>query len=69
MSPNNWVLLCRINEKYKADLLTQALREKQIPFRVINKVDSAFNFMGGYEIYTQQSKLIIALRTKEKLDL
>ncbi len=69
MTPNNWVLLSSFHQKYKSDMLINALKEKNIPYRIIDKFDSAFNFIGRVEVYVERPNLIKALYIKENLNL
>jgi hypothetical protein len=69
METNNWILLCSFQQKYKAALVEAALEEKEIEFKIIDKVDSMFNFLGELEIYVQQTDYMTAKYIKENLEL
>lgn len=69
METNNWVLLCAFQRKYKATIITSALVEKEIEFKMMDKTDSAFNFLGELEIYVKQADFVTAQHIKENLDL
>jgi hypothetical protein len=49
--------------------LRHALEEKGIEFKIIDKVDSMFNFLGELEIYVQQTDYMTAKYIKENLEL
>lgn len=69
MASNKWVLLSAFQKQYKSAILATSLESKQIAYKMVDKVDSAFNFVGEVEIYVKQSDYVTALRVKEKLEL
>lgn len=69
MATNNWILLCAFHQKYKATIVAAALEENEIEFKMIDKVDSMFNFIGELEVYVDQSDFIRAKHIKENLEL
>lgn len=69
MTTNKWILLCAFQQKYKATIIAEALDEKEIEFQMNDKTDSAFNFLGGVEVYVKQEDFIKAQFIKENLDL
>lgn len=69
MSSNKWVLLSAYQQEYKSAILAASLEAKEIAYKMIDKVDSAFNFVGQVEIYVRQSDYITALHVKENLEL
>ena len=69
MTTNKWVLLCVFQQKYKAAILAATVEEKEIEYQMIDKTDSAFNFLGALEIYVKQTDFITAQFIKENLDL
>ena len=69
MTTNKWILLCAFHQKYKATIIAEALDEKEIMYQINDKTDSAFNFLGGVEVYVKQEDFIKAQFIKENLDL
>ena len=69
METNNWILLCSFQQKYKATIVAATLNEKGIEYKLIDKVDSMFNFLGDLEIYVKQSDYMTAGFIKENLEL
>ncbi|MCO5234100.1 MAG: hypothetical protein LC105_13310 [Chitinophagales bacterium] len=66
---NNWVLLSAYSQKYKALMLVSALEEKGIECKIIDKIDSAFNFLGKVEVYVRQENVVRALYEKGNIEL
>lgn len=66
---NKWVLLSAYTFEYKASILIANLENEGIDYKIDNKVNNAFNFMGRVEVYVRQSEFVKALNIKEKLDL
>ncbi|MCO5248329.1 MAG: DUF2007 domain-containing protein [Chitinophagales bacterium] len=66
---NNWLLLSTYQFEYKASILVGSLENEGIEYKIENKVDNAFNFMGKVEIYVRQSDFVKALHLKENIDL
>lgn len=69
MSSNKWVLLSAYQQEYKSAILAASLEAQEIAYKMIDKVDSAFNFVGQVEIYVRQSDYVTALHVKENLEL
>lgn len=69
MTTNKWVLLSAFQKEYKSAILAASLETHQIAYKMIDKVDSAFNFVGEVEIYVRQSDYVTALHIKENLEL
>lgn len=69
MSSNKWVLLSAFQKQYKSAILASSLDDKAIAYKMIDKVDSAFNFVGEVEIYVRQSDYVTALHIKNNLGL
>ena len=65
---SNWVLLSSYKREYQSALLAAALEERGIQYKMVDKVDSAFTFMGEIEVYVRRSEFVTARRLKEKLE-
>lgn len=69
MASNKWVLLSAYQQEYKSATLAASLEANEIAYKMIDKVDNAFNFVGEVELYVRQSDFVTALHVKEKLEL
>ncbi|MCO5232049.1 MAG: DUF2007 domain-containing protein [Chitinophagales bacterium] len=66
---NKWVLLSAYSEKYKAMMLVSVLEDEGIECKMMDKIDSAFNFIGKVEVYIRQEDWVRAVYIKEKKEL